>query len=100
MNVQMVYLLTSFVTGIAEQSKTAFRKGIATLLQGQLGRQHHHAPHQGRMLRAEMGQGGNMELGNHQKMNRGPRVDVMKDEYIVILVHHPGRYFASNNFTE
>ena len=52
------------------------------------------------MLGANVRQRGDVRFGDHQKMNRRPRVDVMEDKNFVILVDQFGRDFPRHNFAK
>ena len=99
-HVQVLDFLPPFGTGIAEHPESAVRIRVAALLQGQLGRQHHHAPHQGGVLGAKLRHRRYVLLRNHQKMHGRPRIDVVKDEDLVVLVDHLGRYLPGNDPAE
>ena len=100
MPMQMVNLLSALGTGVGNQPKTTLRVGVHTLLQGKLGGQQEHAPQKVLVLRAHLRHGGNVQLGDQQKMHWRPRVDVVEGEYLFVFVNLFARYLAGNDFAK
>ena len=93
-------LLTAFGSCVCDDAKAAFRVGPATIGERKLGGQHHHAPQQRGVLGSRLRHGRNMQLGNHQKMNWRPGVDIVKNENLVVFVHLAAGNGACGNFAK
>ena len=97
---QMRHLLPAMRTGIDHHPKAAVRIRLAALFQRQFGRQRHDLAHQRGIVCAQLRHGGNVALGDHQKMHRRPRSNVMKGEDVVIFVHLAGGNLPGGNFAK
>ena len=101
MNMQVMYFLTTFCTGICNDAKAAFWVRLAPLLNGKSGCQHHHSAKQGSMLRLDLRHRQDMRFRNDQEMNRCPGIDVMKGENFIVFINLAAwngarSYFAKN----
>jgi hypothetical protein len=83
MDMQMHDFLTATPARIDDGPKTI----IQTLLLGQHGRQQQDTPQQLFMPWVGIRQRNDMFLGHDHEMHRGHRVDVMKDNQVIILIH-------------
>ncbi len=100
MKVQVMHLLATLFAGVGDDPKASLRIGFGTLREGQLGRQREHAPDQGLVFRTNMGHRDDVDLGNDQKMNRRPRVDVVKGQNLVVFVDFARRNLARDDFAK
>jgi hypothetical protein len=100
MDVQMVYFLPAFIARVGHDAKATVGVGVATLLQRQPGGQQQHASQEGFVVGAGVGERRNVQLGHHQKVHRGPRVDVVKGVYVVVFVNLAAGNFSDRNFAK
>lgn len=100
MHMQVMHLLAPLITRVRQHSKSASGIRTAALLQCQLRRQHHHASHQTHVFSLQMRHRRDMQLGNHQKVNRCPRMDVVKRIEFIVLINEFGRYLSGHDFAE
>ncbi len=100
MPMQMVNLLPALGAGVGHQPKTTLRIGVHALLQGKLGGQQEHAPQKVLVLRAHLRHGGDVQLGDQQKMHRRPRVDVVESKNLFVFIDFFARYLAGNDFAK
>ena len=97
---QVMHLLTAMATGVDDGAKAALGVGHGPLLKRQLARFHHDFSHEGFVGRRQLRHGRNVRFGNDQKMNRRPRIDVMKGQEIVIFIHFSRRDGARNDLAK
>jgi len=87
MPVHVVDFLATLSPSIGHDAKATFGVRSCAFLKRQLRRQQHHAAQQTFVLRRGMRHRRNVQLGDDQKMHGRPRVDVVKREDVVVLVH-------------
>jgi hypothetical protein len=93
---QMKHFLSAALAAIDDGAETVFQP----LLARQSGRQQQHPAQKGRMIFSSIEQRGHVQLWNKHEMYRGDRVDVVKCQYIRVLVHFLARYLAARNLAE
>ena len=96
MHMQVLHFLTPVGPGIDQRAEAV---GHAQLLH-QPRRQTQHVPEQRVMLRTHIGQGRDVLLGNDQHMHRGPGVDVVEGEHLLVLVNLARRDLPGNDLAE
>ena len=93
-------LLTALDAGIAEHPETALRIGLAALFKRQLRNQGHHPSDPFGVSRFDLGQGRNMLFWNEEKVDRRPRVDVVKGKELLVLKNLARRDLSGNDPAE
>ena len=100
MHMQVVHLLPTFRTGVDHDAKTAIGIRVAALFGRQTRRQRHDAPQQTFVLGPGLRHRRDMRFRHDQEVHRRPRVNVVKDEDVVVLVHLVGRDLSRNDLAE
>ena len=100
MPMQVVNLLPTLSACVGDQAKTTLWIRFGSLFQSQLGGQGEDAAQQVLMFGPHMGQRDDVGLGNHQKMDRCPGVDVMKSQNLVILMDFFGWNLTCDDFAK
>ena len=100
MDMQMVDLLPAFNPCVGDDAKAAVWIRVTPLLQGQSGRQRHHAPQQPGVLWGNLGHRRDMRLGNHEKVHRRPGMDVVECEDFLVFIDLAGRNLAGNDLAK
>ena len=97
---QVVHLLPPVVTRVGHNPKAPFWVGQGALTEGQLARLDHDFAHHLFVLRGQLGHGGDVGFGDHQKMDRCPRFDVVKGQEVLVFVDFFGRDLSCNDFAK
>ena len=100
MPMQMVNLLSALGAGVGNQPKPTLGVGVHALLQGQFGGEQQHAPQQRLVLGADLRHGRDVQLGDDQKMDRRPRVDVVEGKNLFVFIDFFARNLAGNDFAK
>ena len=100
MDMQMVDLLPAFNPCVGDDAKAAVWVRVTPLLQGQPGRQRHHAPQQPGVLWGNLGHRRDMRLGNHEKVHWRPGMDVVECEDFLVFIDLAGRNLAGNDLAK
>lgn len=92
--------LAAFSASVGEDSKAALGIRAAALLKRKLGGQRHHPSEQSLVLGPHLSHRGNVLFRDHQKMNRRPRIDVVKGKQLIVFVDFAARNDASGDFAK
>lgn len=98
--VKVMDFLSALSARVGDDTKATFGIRPATLLKRKPGRQQQHPSQQSLMRWLDLGHGRNVLLGNHQKMDGRPGIDVMKGQQLIILINLSARDNASGNFAK
>src|SRR5207253_4019334 len=86
MDVQVMHFLAAVVAGVDDDPPAALRVRPASFLDGQPGRERHHAAQQRDVALLDLRHGRDVLLGDHQEVHGRPGIDVVERQHLVVLV--------------
>jgi hypothetical protein len=92
----MIHLLPRHSSGVDNGAKAS----LAALIPGKAGAHRQEPPQHRLVLRPNLGQGFNVDLGNHQKMHGRRRMEIVEGQHLVVLVQLADGNFSPSDTAE